>query len=320
MSDGAFHSGEVLAQSCGISRTAVWKHLKLIESQFGLSMYSVKGRGYRLSTRLDLLDATKIESLLSKELRTRIPVPEVLQQVDSTNSYLAAKAGQGTPSNTSCFAEQQTAGRGRRGRGWVSPFGNNIYMSLYRKLGIDISAIGGLSLGVGIACIEALDALGVRGIGLKWPNDILFNDRKLAGILIEVTGEQGGPASIVVGIGLNTRMDPGEAEVIDQPWCDLSEIHGSEGLSRNLLAARLLEGVVLALDRFERYGFWPLVDLWNRYDVYKGKKIRLQLGEKSIVGVHRGVSEQGALLLESDGSVVPFHGGEVSLRKDLEQD
>ena len=318
MSDGAFHSGEVLAESCGISRAAVWKHLKQIEIQFRLKIHSVRGRGYRLSSRLDLLDSAKILSLLSGDMRQRIPVPDVLLQVDSTNRHLAQKAGAGLPSDVSCFAEQQTAGRGRRGREWVSPFGNNIYMSIYRKLNIDITAIGGLSLGVGIACVEALSGLGVTGIGLKWPNDILFDERKLAGILIEVTGEQGGAASIVVGIGVNTRMDPVEAKAIDQPWCDLAEIGTNQELSRNLLAARLLEGAVRVLDRFEQYGFSPMRDHWNRYDIYLGKRIVLLQGVKSISGIHRGVNEQGALLLECEGPVVPFHGGELSLRQTVE--
>ena len=187
-------------------------------------------------------------------------------------------------------------------------------MSMFYELDKNIAAIGGLSLSVGLAIVGVLENMGLSGIGLKWPNDLLFSGRKLAGILIEVTGEQGGPTRVVVGVGLNTRLTGKEAETMDQPWSELKEIAGGRELSRNLLAARLLEGLIEEMKRFEREGFQPIVERWNHHDVYRGRPVRLILGTEFIVGLHRGVDDQGALLLEVDGSIKPFHGGEISLR------
>jgi BirA family biotin operon repressor/biotin-[acetyl-CoA-carboxylase] ligase len=313
LADGRFHSGEDLAQACGVSRAAVWKQVKLLRESFGLEVFSVRGKGYRLDRPLELLDEGWIRTQLSKRAKLRLAQLEILHQLDSTNRYLMERAMEGALSGTACLAEQQTAGRGRRGRQWVSPFGRNIYLSLLWRFQKGPAEISGLSLAAGLAVVRSLEQLGVEEVKLKWPNDVLWDGRKLAGLLLEVAGEADGPSRMVLGLGVNTRMEPEYGEMIDQPWVDLSQVPGGEGISRNRLAARLLENLSETLERFEQEGLQPLIAAWQRYDLYYGKKVFLRVGDKLVRGIHRGVNSDGALLLEQGEKLLPFHGGEVSL-------
>ena len=314
LSDGRFHSGEMLAESCGISRTAVWKHLSHIREQLGLEIFSVRGKGYRLAVKLELLDSERIKKEMSPSVLAEVSMFEIKGQIDSTNSYLMAQTPDNVESGYVCLAEQQTAGRGRQGRVWVSPYGNNIYLSIFWRFNLDLAGLSGLSLAAGVVVAKALNGLGVSDVGLKWPNDILWHNRKLAGLLIEVTGEQGGPSNVVLGLGLNSRISNLHGASIDQPWTDLSAVTHGQEISRNLLAARLVEALIKGLNDFQDNGFTSLVQDWNRYDLYQGKMVSLQLGTNRIVGVHRGVENSGALLLEVEGKTKAYHGGELSLR------
>lgn len=314
LADGRFHSGEVLAGYCGISRTAVWKHLANIKTQFGLEIYSVKGKGYRFAVPLELLDPNQIMSEISAVAKAQLSVLEIKEQIDSTNSYLMTLAMDEIESGHVCLAEQQTAGRGRQGRDWVSPYGNNIYLSIFWRFSSGLAGISGLSLAVGLIVAKILNQQGIENIGLKWPNDVLWRDRKLAGVLIEVTGEQGGPSNVVVGIGINSRMGDTHGETISQPWTDLATVTKGRVVSRNLYAARLIEGLVTGLDEFQTNGFAPLVEEWNRYDLHQGKRVELLSGIRRVVGIHRGVENSGALLLDVDGTTKAYFGGELSLR------
>ena len=314
LADGRFHSGEALAEQCGISRTAVWKQLSQIKAQLGLEIFSVKGRGYRLAVPLELLDQLRIEQAMSVSTCAKISVLEIKGQIDSTNSYLMTRVSDGIESGHVCLAEQQTAGRGRQGRVWISPYGNNIYLSIFWRFTLDLAGISGLSLAAGVIVAKTLNQLGVMDIGLKWPNDILWHDKKLAGILIEVSGEQGGPSNVVLGLGLNCRISGLDGEAIGQPWIDLAALAGEKPTSRNLLAAKLVEALLEGMSEFQQCGFSAMVDEWNRYDLYQGKTVALQAGSQSIIGVHRGVGGNGALLLEVSGEIKAYHGGELSLR------
>ncbi|MCW8889998.1 MAG: bifunctional biotin--[acetyl-CoA-carboxylase] ligase/biotin operon repressor BirA [Sedimenticola sp.] len=314
LSDGGWHSGEALAETLGISRAGVWKQLDQLKVKYGLQVHSVRGRGYRLPNSLELLDRARINELLPAHLLGAIPQIEILDSVESTNSYLMEKMTPQLVSGQICLAERQTGGRGRRGRHWVSPFGSNIYFSMYRRFAMAPAELSGVSLVAGLAVINTLKQLGVEGVGLKWPNDVLYNGRKLAGLLLEVSGEQSGPSNVVIGIGLNVHLPSEQAGDINQPWIDLKQIPGGELLTRNQLVASLVENLQTVMDRFEKEGFEPLRLGWRTHDVYDGKDILLQFGDRTIKGIHRGIDETGALLVETAEGVKAYHGGEVSLR------
>jgi len=314
LADGQFHSGEKIADSLGVSRAAIWKHLAQIRERMGIEVFAVRGKGYKLSASLELLDDDLIRSTLGGVARELLSELDILDRIDSTNSYLLARIPDGIGSGHVCVSEQQTAGRGRMGRRWVSPFGNNIYLSIHWQYPLPIAELSGLSLAAGVAVARCLESLGLEGVELKWPNDVLWQNRKLAGLLLEISGEQGGPSRVVLGLGLNCRIDREHATGIDQPWADLSQIPGGEGLSRNTLVSALLEHLLDTLNQFEREGLSPLIPTWKLYDSYLGKSVVVQMGAHSIEGVHQGIDRNGALLLLQEGRIQSYYGGEISLR------
>ena len=190
LADGQFHSGEKIADSLGVSRAAIWKHLSQIRERMGIEVFAVRGKGYKLSAPLELLDTDQICSKLGDTARELLSELEILDRIDSTNSYLLALIPEGIASGYVCISEQQTAGRGRMGRRWVSPFGSNIYLSIHWQYPLPIAELSGLSLAAGVAVARCLESLGLEGIELKWPNDVLWQNRKLAGLLLEVSGER----------------------------------------------------------------------------------------------------------------------------------
>jgi BirA family biotin operon repressor/biotin-[acetyl-CoA-carboxylase] ligase len=239
---------------------------------------------------------------------------EILDQTDSTNAHLMREASAGAPSGPVCLAEHQTAGRGRRGRVWVSPFGANLYLSVLWRYPIAPAQLGGLSLAAGTAVAAALHETGAEGLALKWPNDVLWGRRKLAGLLLEVAGEAQGPIHLVVGVGVNLHMEPAQGEAIDQPWTDLSAVLGGRRYGRNRLAAAVIEALIATLDLFGREGLNPFLEKWNRFDGFRGESVRVVLGDRVTEGVHAGIAGDGALLLETSDGVRRFQAGEVSLR------
>jgi len=314
LADGELHSGEDLARALGISRAAVWKAARKAGEVLGLEVHSVRGRGYRLAAPLELLDTERILAAIPHQARHRIERLEVYDDIDSTNSRLMREAQQGLPSGTLCFAERQRAGRGRHGRTWVSPFGTNIYLSLLWRYPFGPSVLGGLSLAAGTAIAGVLEAEGVPDIGLKWPNDVLWRRRKLAGLLLEVAGETQGPSLVVVGLGLNTRLPAAQAAAIEQPWVDLDSVSGLSAVSRNRLAAWLAECLTDVLVRYGTDGLAPFLAEWERFDLYHGEPVEIRLADQSFSGLHAGVTPQGALRLDMDGHLETFQAGEVSLR------
>jgi len=314
LADGELHSGEDLARALGISRAAVWKAAHKAGDVLDLKVHSVRGRGYRLAVPLELLDAERILAAIPHQARHRIERLDVYDDIDSTNSHLMREAQQGAPSGTLCFAEHQRAGRGRHGRTWVSPFGTNIYLSLLWRYPFGPSVLGGLSLAAGTAIAGVLEAEGVPDIGLKWPNDVLWQRRKLAGLLLEVAGETQGPSLVVIGLGLNTRLPAVQAAAIEQPWVDLDSVSGLGAISRNQLAARLAERLTDVLERCGTDGLAPFLAEWERFDLYHGEPVEIRLADQSFSGLHAGVTPQGALRLDMDGHLETFQAGEVSLR------
>lgn len=314
LSDGRWHSGEDLAQVLGVSRAAVWKRLQGLR-EWGLELQAVRGRGYRLARPLELLSAEAIQQDWPSQMRSRLPRINLFPVLDSTNAWLMAQAGQDAPHL--CLAEFQSAGRGRRGRHWHSPFGANLCLSLAWRFREMPAQFSGLGLVVGVAVAEALDALGVRDLALKWPNDLHWRGRKLAGILIEHRGEGGGPARVVIGLGLNLAMTRSQAEDIDQPWVALDEALNESGTvmpSRNVLCARIVAALVAAMDEFVVQGFSQFGRRWMQFDQMCGKPVSLEYGGKVIQGLARGIDADGAFLLEVRGQTQRFLSGDLSLR------
>jgi len=316
LADGQCHSGEAIAQRLGVSRAAVWKAVRKASEALGLEIVAERGRGYRLSAPLELLAAERILAALSPEAQGHIARMEIHDALDSTNTRLMREAADGAPSGTLCLAERQTAGRGRLGRTWVSPFGTNLYLSLLWRFPFGPGGMAGLSLAAGTAVADALHAIGVRDIGLKWPNDVLWQDRKLAGLLLEVAGEAQGPAHVVVGVGVNTHLDPGAGAQIHRPWVDLDQVLGRGAYSRNILAARVADALIRTLERFAREGLGPFLGDWERYDLYRGRQVEVLWGHQQVRGTHLGLDANGALRLDTGSGIATFQAGEVSLRLD----
>jgi BirA family biotin operon repressor/biotin-[acetyl-CoA-carboxylase] ligase len=313
LSDGRFHSGQQIARSLGVSRTAVWKRLQRLQHSLGLEVHAVRGRGYRLAAPLELLDAPVIESLLSPASYRQLGRLTLLPTVASTNDI--AMASDPPPINQAhvWLAEHQSAGRGRRGRQWVSVFGANLYLSLAWRFERPLTAIAGLSLVAGIAVAETLHRLGVSDIGLKWPNDIVVDGRKLCGILVEATGEAAGPATAVIGVGLNIRLPASAAAVIDQPWVDLHRL-GANNLGRNALAAALVEALVSGCSQFARASLADFLPRWQRFDALNERLVQLSFADSARYGRYLGVAASGAICIETEAGMEEHHAGEVSVR------
>ncbi len=327
LSDGLFHSGSDLAEQLEISRSAVWKQINTLES-FGIQIVAVSGKGYRLAHAIELLDKSKLLSSLSSACSSLITELVLHDQIDSTNGYLTALT-YAHPEKTGvvCLAEQQTAGRGRRGRQWVSPFGCNIYCSLLWRFSEGPASLSGLSLAIGVAVIEALKLHGIQEVGLKWPNDIYWRQKKLGGILVEVSGETDGPCSAVIGLGLNLFVDTEAATAIEQDWVDIEQIqkyyHQQQSgtakaqptLSRQQLLATLLEKLIAVSHHYTQQSFAQYCDAWRQYDCMQGLQVSLFMGNNQIEGTVVGINDEGLLLLQTEtGKVQSFASGEVSFR------
>lgn len=315
LADGQFHSGADLARALGLSRTAVWGMIHGLR-ELGLEVSAVSGKGYRLPQALNLLDAEAILASLPEAARARLGGLEIHDELDSTNTHLMAQAAGGAPTGTVCLAEFQSAGRGRIGRSWQSPFGGGICLSLLWRFD-DPSAVAGLSLAVGVAIVRALRRLGIDGLGLKWPNDVLWQGRKLGGILLEVSGEAHGRCAVVVGIGLNVRMPQGTAQAIDQAWADLTQATGGGAPPRNRLAGWLIEELLALLADYPERGLSAYLDEWRQWHCHTGRRVVLHIGERAISGVVAGVSEAGLLRLDlGEDGIKEFASGDVRLRLD----
>ncbi|WP_163134079.1 bifunctional biotin--[acetyl-CoA-carboxylase] ligase/biotin operon repressor BirA [Agarivorans sp. Alg241-V36] len=306
LSSGEFCSGESLAQQLEVSRTTVASYIKQY-SALGVDIYSVKGKGYRLSEPLSLLDAKALEQSLPSNQ------PLVFDQVDSTNAWLMNNIDT-VEHGQVVLAEYQSAGRGRRGRAWQTPYAGQLCMSLLWRLQDGIEAAMGLSLAVGLAIVEALEKAGFEDLGLKWPNDIYLGGKKLGGVLIELQGHANSEVSLVVGLGVNIRVASLQAEQIDQAFAQL-ETNAKSTVNRTELAVAIVESLNQMFEIFSLQGFAALQQRWNRYDVFANKDVSLRFSEdRQLKGKAKGVDQQGQLLLEIDGQQQAFMAGEVSLR------
>jgi BirA family biotin operon repressor/biotin-[acetyl-CoA-carboxylase] ligase len=307
---GELCSGEWLAEQAGISRAAIARHIDQLQ-QIGLDIYSIKGKGYRLAQPISLLDIN-----LMKKHQSASAADILLQHLtDSTNTQMLKKIqdGQSIQRGAVLVAEAQSAGRGRRGNTWVSPFGSNLYFSMYWPLEQGIQAAMGLSLVVAVAVAELLEKHYQLAIQLKWPNDIYIGGQKLGGILVELAGQSHAQCDVVIGIGLNVQMPSGSATAISQPFTDLAQ-HAAEPIDRNWLVAALQEQLCSMLGLFEQTGFYAYVNRFNQRDMWHGEMVTISSATTKHAGICRGVDKQGALLLDQNGVITPYFGGELSLR------
>lgn len=309
LSDGAFHTGASLGQKLGVTRTVIGQQIENLRNM-GIEIHSVTGKGYRLPSVLDLMSVSQILDMLGKDRSLWVGHIELLFSTGSTNADAMRKAEQGE-SHYIVLAEHQAQGRGRRGKSWVSPLGANIAMSMLWTFKSRMAALEGLSLAVAILVVDALRGCGYEGLGVKWPNDILLNSSKLAGILIEISGEAEGPCKVIIGVGINVKMPHTSAALIDQAFTDLSTNFAFVP-DRSRIVAALVRSLSAGLDIFARQGFRVFQPRWNDIDVYRGIDVEINSGSMRRIGRALGVSETGALLLETEEGVAQISGGELT--------
>ncbi len=309
LADGQFHSGETLAQRFKVTRATIWNAVQHAES-LGVEIFSVRGRGYKLPQAIDFLDKNEVIKSIGEQ-RAWFDL-QILDEVTSTNAYLMQ---QKRFAHATCVAAHvQTHGKGRRGRTWVSQLGASLTFSLLWRFQCGAAALSGLSLAVGVALIRALSSLGVSHAQLKWPNDVLVDGKKLAGILIELQGDLEGPSVAVIGIGFNLNLPNNVLESIDQPAIDLASV-AKQAINQSMLLGVLLKRLAEVLSGFETHGFIGLRDEWLRYHAYENKPVRMLLPNGTDVqGLVKGVADDGILLVETALGLQRFSAGELSLR------
>lgn len=301
-----------MGKTLGLPRTAILSNIRRIEA-LGLRVSKVRGRGYHLDTSLDLID----RSALVASLQITCPVLsiEVLDECSSTNTVLAEWVVRGAKHGTVLVTELQSAGRGRRGNSWRSAVGGSLTFSLLWRFSRGAGALAGLSLAVAVGAARALAQAGAPDIQVKWPNDLYCRERKLGGILIEISGGTLGPSTAIVGVGINHRLDAALRDRIDQPVTDLASCCDVLP-SRTVLLGALLESLASTLERFAREGFAPFRDEWLRRHAWQGRQVALFLADRHVAeGAVVGVAEDGALMLASSRGIERFHSGELSLRR-----
>ncbi|KTD24358.1 biotin-[acetylCoA carboxylase] holoenzyme synthetase and biotin operon repressor [Legionella lansingensis] len=313
LADGNCYSGNSIGKQLGISRTAVWKHIRQLVD-LGLPINRIPQQGYQLTAPMQFLDEAKIRQHLNARAFSQPTTFHVFATVHSTNQFLKE-----LPSGSSldiCCAETQTNGRGRFGRHWVSPFGENIYCSSRLELTCCLSRLSGLSLIVGLAILASLkDSYIDENIQLKWPNDLLWNNKKLCGILIEVIAETNGCAQVIIGIGLNVNTPTHELPILEKPWCSLYEITGKY-YDRNLLLANLVYQLHKHLDNFLSKGFAEFSNAWQKADYLYDKHITVSQAAGVMRGKAYGVNELGQLCLKDEqGNFHYLSSGDTSVNE-----
>ena len=317
LANGSFHSGQAIAKKMRLSRAGVWKLVQALRD-LGIEIESIPRQGYRMAHAVDLLSRDTIHQILAPPAREKLDRLDVLLTVDSTNRHIAELAAPGSGAAHVCVTEIQTAGRGRRGRSWVAPYGSGICLSVGWQFSEAPPTFSALSLAVGVASVKALERFGAHDVGLKWPNDLTWQGRKLGGILIEMRGESAGPAQVIIGIGINMRMPAAVrlqlAEHQAVLVADVHEILRDRTPTRNALTAALVEELTTMLEAFAVDGFERFADDWRALDVLNHANVKIITGNETTFGIARGVDDDGALLVDVDGELRRFVSGEVSVR------
>ena len=318
LADGQWHSGIALGEALTVTRAAIWKQVRALRT-LGLAVVADRRRGYRLERPLDLLSVARIRSELAPSTRKAVELLDVLVVTTSTNEYLTLRPAPPPGRIWAAVAEYQTGGRGRRGRRWLSPPGHGVCLSIswcFESAPRDLPA---LSLVAGVAVCDGLKKLGVDGVQLKWPNDVMAAGGKVGGILVEVSGESGGPLRVVIGIGLNVRPVPGIAAALREeggnvPAVALDDLLAGDCLERNVLVGVLINALHAGLLTFVDGGWPAALPAWRRHDYLAGRSVVVTRGLEVLRGVARGIADDGALLVEADGRILPVMAGDVTLR------
>ena len=312
LADGRFHSGEEMARSFQRSRATLSEALKRAP-EMGIELFSVPGKGYRVPEPIDFLDAAAISSELARQdKRLRL---DVVDEIESTSTRVLQLAASGATSGTCIAAEWQSTGRGRRGRTWISRLGGSLTFSMLWRFERGAGHLGGLSLAVGEAIARALSECGVPRVQVKWPNDVVVDLRKLAGILVETSGEIQGPSVAVIGVGVNYRLSERVLDRIDQPVTDVWQC-AEVAPSRSDLLARMLVTLASSLDAFDRAGFAASREAWRALHAYQGRRVRVTPGRDAPFDAEVvDVAPDGALVVSTaDGRTVPLASAEITLR------
>ncbi len=315
LAPGGFHSGTDLARRLDVSRSAIWKAVVSLRER-GLAVHAVRNRGYRLASPCEPLDAARIRAGLRIGAQRRIRRIEAVWSLESTNAALLERTDLPPGLADVLLAEHQTAGRGRRGRVWLAPPGGAICLTLawsFREAPRDLGALG---LAVGVCALRALRNRVQEPIALKWPNDLTVGGRKLAGILIEMRAESGGPTYVVIGVGINVALGTAVLERIAGTGTRATDLRGvgADPAPRNTIVAELVEEMISGLTVFESEGLRPFVEEWKAADALRGRAVGVQVGETSARGIARGIDIGGALLVETPEGLRKFVSGEVSVR------
>ncbi len=310
--DGEFHSGEQLSSQLHVSRTAIWKSIGQLR-QLGVDIESKHGLGYRLRHPLQLFDADSVHENLNEQAARHCRDIEILFETESTNQYLSELVGHSPCSGKVVLAEYQSQGRGRRGNQWLSPLGSGICFSLAWRADNSYASLGLLSLFVGVAVARTLTHLGVNDVGLKWPNDILVNQQKLGGILVEMQGEANGPVDMIIGVGINYDIPVALVQKVDQPVTDISR-NMTTTINRNEIAAALISQLLELLATTDEQQHAALLEEWRHLDCYKDRMANLQLPGSEVSGRIMGIDNDGCLLISVNGQVQRYMCGELSVR------
>jgi BirA family biotin operon repressor/biotin-[acetyl-CoA-carboxylase] ligase len=312
-------SGVALAARMGVTRAAIWKQVEALRAS-GVPVEARGSAGYCLPWPLQMLDGAQIRGGLAEPRARSLGALEVHGELDSTSSELQRRVA--TAADFSIvLAESQNAGRGRRGRDWLSPPGMNLYLSCLKRFDAGFAALSGLSLAVGVMVLRTLEELGIAGAGLKWPNDILAAPGqdargKLAGILVELSGEYQGPCAAIIGVGLNLRLTPALRQQAGQPACDLASLCGGTPPDRNRLAATLINALVHGLRQFESEGFAAFLADYARHDLLRGQSLQLSGALGTFEGIGAGVDARGALQVRlPGGSQRSVDSADVTVRR-----
>lgn len=314
LADGRLHSGEWLAQELCVSRTAVRTGVQRLRTM-GIDVQALPQRGYRLADPVELLDARRIGAEVDGRRMAQIRTLELQFEVDSTNTRLLGNAPPPLGFADVCMTELQQVGRGRLGRRWIAPFGSGIALSAAWTFG-DRTRLPALSLAVGVSVARALERVGAAGIRLKWPNDIWLRDLKIGGVLIELRSEAGGPAHVVIGVGINVTLSAAAHRLIEAGGLPVAAVADACAVapSRNLVAGAILDELLRMLDLFAREGFAAFRDAWMALDALGGRPAEVMLADRLVTGTAKGVDPEGALLLDTGGRLQRFVSGEASLR------
>ena len=299
--DGGFISGQEIADATGTSRTAVWKHIEELRKD-GYEVEAVRKKGYRLVSAPDKMSADSIRlHMISVKMGSNIHYYET---VASTQKIANELANNGAPEGTIVVADEQTAGRGRLARQWVSPKGTGIWMSLILKPDIPIFQAPQLTLLSAVAAVQGIEQATGAKPEIKWPNDLLMNGRKVSGILTEMQAEADGIHSVIIGIGINVNQQQSDFPAELQTIATSLAIETGTRQSREACMAAILAQFESLYSRYCESGFSEIKHLWEKHAISIGKVVTAVTARERITGTALGITDEGVLLVKDEGGSV----------------